>query len=136
MRVAPAAAAILLTAISVTACGGAEGSTRSAAADVSSTETIDDIPVDLSLLPEELQQLAPLIRRYAVGDDVERVERLERSSVGELRALQAATEPHWDAINEYLDVHLYTRPTPHQDVALVLSSSAEARVELEERGGA
>ena len=101
-------------------------------------ETIDDIPVDLSLLPDDLRHLAPLIRRYAVGDDVERVERLEAASVDELRALQAATQPHWDAINAYLDAHIDDTGTPQQDVALVLSSFAEAAAEapvvLEERG--
>ena len=100
-------------------------------------ETIDGIEVDLSLLPEELRALAPMIRKYALGDDVERGERLEAASVDELRALRDAPDPHWDAINAYLDANM-GQPGPKQDVALVLDSFAqaalEAEVELEERG--
>lgn len=94
-------------------------------------EEIDGIEVDLSLLPDELQHLAPLIRRYAVGDDVERSRIEEESSREELVALTQAVEPHWPAIHEYLDAHLEQPGTPEQDVALVLMSLSEAAAEVD-----
>ena len=100
-------------------------------------ETIDGIEVDLSLLPEELQPLAPLIRKYARGDDVERMEELEAATADELRELRDAPGPHWDEINAYLDANM-DPPGPKQDVALVLDAFAqaalEAEYELQERG--
>jgi hypothetical protein len=91
-------------------------------------DEIDGMQVDLALLPEELQPLAPLIRKYAASDDAERAERLAMASTDELRALSDAAEPHWDAINAYLDEHV-ERPGPRQDVALVLDGFAQAAME-------
>jgi hypothetical protein len=92
---------------------------------------------DFTLLPDELQPLAPLIRKYAVADDVERSEQLANASTNELRELSAAAEPHWDAINAYLDQNM-SPPGPRQDLALALDSfsqaAMEAQLELQNRG--
>jgi hypothetical protein len=101
-------------------------------------ETIDDIEVDLSLLPPELRPLAPLIRKYAAGDDVERTDRLYAASTAELRELtEAMTSGRYEAANAFLDAHIDATGTPEQDVAYVVSSfweaTAEAAVILEER---
>lgn len=92
---------------------------------------------DFTLLPDELQRLAPLIRKYAVADDVERSEQLAKASTNELQELSAAADPHWDAINAYLDENM-TPPGPRQDLALALDSfsqaAMEAQLELQNRG--
>jgi hypothetical protein len=94
--------------------------------------------LDLSLLPEELQHLGPLIARYAESDDVDRSQLLANASDPELRELSEAPTAHWDAINAFLDENVEAEPGPGQDVALALDSfsqaAMEARYELEERG--
>ena len=92
-------------------------------------EEIDGIEVDLALLPDDLLPLAPLIRRYSAGDDVERAERLAAATPAELHELERSAQPHWDAINDYLDVHLERPGAPEQDVALVLDAFAQAAME-------
>jgi hypothetical protein len=83
---------------------------------------------DFALLPDDLQPLAPLIRTYAVGDDVKRAELLDKASTDELRALSSAADSHWDAINAYLDENM-SPPGPRQDVALALDSFAQSAME-------
>lgn len=93
---------------------------------------------DFSLLPVELRPLAPLIEKYGVGDDVDRGTLLGDASDAELRELEAAAAPHWDAINTYLDENM-SPPGPRQDVAVALGDFAqaamEARFELGRRVG-
>ena len=136
--------AVILIAVVVSGCGGEPpeaaqpGETRQTATAV---ETIDGIEVDLSLLPPALQPLAPLIRKYAAGDDVERTDRLYAASTEELRELaDAMTAERSDAADAFLNAHMEEPGTPEQDVALVLSSfweaTAEAAVILEEREAA
>jgi hypothetical protein len=93
-------------------------------------EEIDGIEVDLSLLTDGLQALAPLLRAYSVSDDLERASRLESASPVELRALVTAGAPHWQAINAYLDEHMQP-PGAYQDVALVLDGFAQTAMEAE-----
>jgi hypothetical protein len=83
---------------------------------------------DFTLLPDELQPLAPLIRKYAVADDLARSERLGKSSTNELRELSAAADLHWDATNAYLDENM-SPPGPRQDMALALDSFSQAAME-------
>jgi len=85
--------------------------------------------MDLSLLPEELQHLAPLIERYAESDDVERGELLDRATDEELETLTAAPAADWPAINRFLDEHVAGQPGPAQDAAVALDSFAQAALE-------
>jgi hypothetical protein len=98
---------------------------------------VSDDDLDLSLLPAELQHLAPLISRYAEADDVARSDLLASASRDELGELAQAPTAHWDAINAFLDEHVAGEPGPAQDVALALDAfpqaSLEARFELESR---
>jgi hypothetical protein len=91
-----------------------------------------------SLLPTELQHLAPLIARYAESGDVDRSVLLEHATDAELRELTDAPAASWDAINAFLDEHVAAKPGPEQDVALALDSfsqaALEARFVLEARG--
>jgi len=93
--------------------------------------------LDFSLLPEELRPLGPLIVKYAESDDVKRSELLAAAPADELQRLSLAAEPHWDAINAYLDANVASTPGPAQDVALALDSfsqaALEARFELQSR---
>jgi hypothetical protein len=80
-----------------------------------------------------------LIARYAESDDVVRSDLLEDASDDELRELADAPQPHWEAINAFLDEHVAGRPGPHQDMALALDAfsqaAMEARFELARRQG-
>jgi hypothetical protein len=97
-------------------------------------EEIDGIPADLALMPEELSDLAPLIRKFAISDDVDREVQMGRTSRRELEALASLSDPQWNALEAFLDEHMEDTGTPLQDVALVLSAfgeaAAEARLEL------
>jgi hypothetical protein len=96
----------------------------------------DDRP-DFSPLPEDLQARAPLIAKYAESDDVDRSDLLAKVPTDELRELAAAANPHWDAINAFLNDNM-EHIGPRQDLALALDGFAqaamEARGELEGRG--
>jgi hypothetical protein len=93
--------------------------------------------LDISLLPEELRHLGPLIDRYAESDDVDRSELLANASDEELRNLIEGPSAHWDAINAFLDENVEAEPGPRQDLALALDSfsqaAMEARYELQGR---
>ena len=97
----------------------------------------DDTALDFSLLPAELQPLAPVIARYAESDDVERSESLGKASSDELRRLSTAADPHWDAINAFLDENM-EQIGPRQDLAVALDAFSQAAMEaggeLEDRG--
>jgi hypothetical protein len=96
----------------------------------------DETDLDFSLLPDDLQHLAPLIARYAESDDTDRSKLLANASADDLRVLSTAAEPHWDAINAFLDDNMEL-PGPRQDLAIALDgfsqAAMEARNELEER---
>jgi hypothetical protein len=97
----------------------------------------DDTALDFSLLPEELQNLAPLIAKYEESDDVARSELLANTPTDELRELSSAANPHWDAINAFLDENM-EQIGPRQDLALALDGFSQAAMEaggeLEGRG--
>jgi hypothetical protein len=88
----------------------------------------DDTALDFSLLPDDLQPLAPLIAKYAESDDVDRSELLANASTDELRELSTAANPHWDAINAFLDENM-EQVGPSQDLALALDGFSQAAME-------
>ncbi len=94
--------------------------------------------LDFSLLPDDLQPLAPLIAKYAEGDDAERADLLAIASTEELGELSTAADPHWDEINAFLNENM-EEVGPRQDLALALDgfsqAAMEAGSELEGRGG-
>ena len=100
-------------------------------------EEIDGIEVDLSRLPADLQPLVPFIREWSVSDDVGRYDRIEAASSEDLERLRDAFDPHWDAINAYLDENIESEE-PYEATALDSASQAamEAGFELERRGAA
>jgi hypothetical protein len=88
----------------------------------------EETEVDFSLLPADLRELAPLIARYAESDDTDRSGLLADASTDDLRVLSAAADPHWDAINAFLDENMEP-PGPRQDLALALDSFSQAAME-------
>jgi hypothetical protein len=93
--------------------------------------------LDFSLLPDQLQPLASLIAKYGEGDDQARGDAMARASADELRELASAVDPHWDAINAFLDENM-EQIGSRQDLALSLDgfsqAAMEAERELAERG--
>jgi hypothetical protein len=96
-----------------------------------------DDELHFSLLPDDLQPLAPLIAKYAEGDDADRADLLANASTDELRELSTAANPRWDAINAFLNDNM-EEVGPRQDLALALDgfsqAAMEAGSELEGRG--
>lgn len=92
--------------------------------------------VDLSRLPGELEPLAPVVREWAVGDDVKREAKHESASTEALKAYWDAVAPHFAAINAYLDENVAS-DEPYE--AIVLGTTAEgaleAALEIERRTG-
>ena len=66
--------------------------------DRSSSDTLDPDQV-----PERLRHLVPLASEWGIGDDVDRMEYIERSSTADRDALAAALEPHHAEITAWLD---------------------------------
>ena len=89
-------------------------------------EQIDGREVDLARLPADLQELAPVIRSWAVADDEERDRRLEAASTEELASFWLAVSPRLPAINAYLEAIIAGHESPE---ALVLASTAENALE-------
>ncbi|SRR6266550_863805 len=88
----------------------------------------DESELDVSLLPDDLQHLAPLITRYAESDDEDRSVLLANASTDDLRVLSRAADPHWDAINAFLDANM-EKPGPRQDLAIALDGFSQAAME-------
>jgi len=59
--------------------------------------------VDFSVLPPDIHDLIPYIRRWAISDDGERSDLLDEASKDELEELIAAVEQRLPEINKYLD---------------------------------
>lgn len=60
-------------------------------------------PPPLSELPSEFRPLIPLIRKWGIGDDADRTERLERASRRQLQNLVRRVTPLFESIDAYLD---------------------------------
>jgi hypothetical protein len=86
--------------------------------------------LDFTLLPNELRQLAPFVRRFGLGDDVERGSVVSDASTDDLRNLFEAANPHFDALNIYIEDNMQP-PGPRQDLAIALGDFAQAALEAE-----
>jgi hypothetical protein len=88
----------------------------------------DDADLDFSLLPDDLQPLTTLIARYAESDDADRSDLLASASTEDLRVLSTAADPHWNAINAFLDANM-EEIGPRQDLAIALDGFSQAAME-------
>ena len=89
-------------------------------------EEIDGLEVDLDRLPTELQQLAPLIRKWSIADADARDALLESASTEELAEFWLGVSPELPAINAFLEQSSEGEET---NEAIVLASTAEAALE-------
>ena len=85
-------------------------------------EEINGAEVDLDRLPDEFDDLKPLIRRWAIGDDVKRGAAQEAAPTDELEELWNVVQPRFPEINEYLDEN-------DSDEAHLLGNLAEGAME-------
>jgi hypothetical protein len=87
--------------------------------------------LELKDLPNKFHSLLPLIQKWRQTDDEEREEKLSRATTTELRELVTNVEPHFAAINRYLD-RFDGVPMPLSAIALgaLAESAAEAALLL------
>jgi hypothetical protein len=67
------------------------------------TEDIGGLEVDLDRLPDDLRDLAPVIRRWASGDEDEREQRHEAAATEELADYWLTVSQRFPDINAYLE---------------------------------
>jgi hypothetical protein len=85
-------------------------------------------------LPSEFRSLVPMIRRWAVSDDAERMARMERASRGQLELLVRRLTPVFPAINKYLDSFGGTPSEPAVALGTLAECATEAELLLRRRG--
>jgi hypothetical protein len=89
----------IAVAISSLACGPADAPQKSTASpDLSSSYTLDPNQV-----PERLRHLVSLASKWGIGDDIERMEFIERTSAADRDALAMALAPYHAEITAWLD---------------------------------
>jgi hypothetical protein len=86
--------------------------------------------LSLESLPPEFHQLIPLMKRWAVSDDVERHELLARASPQRVKDLVRTVTPYFGAINRYLDSF---GDTPLPEHACMLGALAECATEARQK---
>jgi hypothetical protein len=87
---------------------------------------------DLEKLPKPFHPLIPLIKKWAIGDDLERDEALADSSKQTLAAVVEEVEPYLTMIDSYLD-SFKGQPPPQEatDLGRLAEFAVEARQHLE-----
>ncbi|HEX2084895.1 MAG TPA: hypothetical protein VHF89_04365 [Solirubrobacteraceae bacterium] len=90
------------------------------------TEEIGGLQVDLDRLPEDLRDLAPTIRRWAVGDEDEREQRQEAAATEDLADYWLTVSQRFPEINAYLEGQIEGERSPE---ALALSWTADGALE-------
>ena len=90
-------------------------------------ELIDGLRFDAATVTAEQQQLLPMLRRWATGDDTTRSDQIAAASDDDLRELVAVVAPERSEIDALTDHH--DEPLP--DEAILLGRLAEASSEAE-----
>lgn len=90
------------------------------------TEQIGGLEVDLDRLPDELRDLAPVIRRWATGDEDEREQRQEAAPTQDLADYWLTVSQRFPDINAYLERTIEGEQSPE---AVVLGWTAEGALE-------
>ena len=97
------------------------------------TFEVDGMQFEEDELPRQFHDLIPLLSRWSIGDDVQRMETLESASTDELQRLIESITPRFEEIDSYLrsfDMH-----PPHAACLLgnLSEATCEAEIVLEER---
>jgi len=95
---------------------------------ISKVSIVDGLKLDPRTLPKHLRHLVPLIEQWAVGDDVERSDKLARAKRRDMKELLRDVGPLLSPIDDYLDSFGSERLP---DEALLLGRLAEAVAELQ-----
>jgi len=90
---------------------------------------VDGLRLDAERLPPDLRPLVPLVERWAIGDDVERGERLREAEPEEVKRLVETVGPLLARIDSYLDSFA---PDEVPEEAALIGRLAEAVAELED----
>lgn len=85
--------------------------------------------IDLTKLPHEFHKLIPLIKKWGIGDDVQRIEKLEKISLKEKREFYRIFKPYFPKINSYLNS--FGENLPEEAVVLMYAAEAAAEVQAE-----
>lgn len=83
--------------------------------------------IDRSKIPANLKDLIPFLSEWAISDDVERDEKIRKSSKSILKKVVDIVNPKMDIINSYLD-SFKSEPLPYE--ATLIGSLAELVCEL------
>jgi hypothetical protein len=86
--------------------------------------------VDFSTLPEQFRQLKPLMEKWAVSDDHERSNLVDKASRQTLNKLVQTVSPQMEAINKFLDSF---GGKPLSDAAVILGTLADCASEAKLR---
>jgi hypothetical protein len=92
-----------------------------------SGELIDGLHFDAAGVTADLQQLLPMLRTWATGDDTVRSDQVAAASSDDLRELVTAVAGELHRIDELIDSH--AEPLP--DEAVLLGRLAEAAIEAQ-----
>ena len=85
---------------------------------------VDGLTLDPSRLPDDLRHLVPCVRKWSIGDDVERQEKLQRAQREDKARLVREVRPYLKTIDGYISSE------PLRDEAILLSNLALAVAEL------
>ncbi len=88
----------LLACIPLAACGAEPVGNRPGGSSDTAVQRLNPQQV-----PEDLRHLVPLAERWGIGDDVERIEKVDRATPAEREELRTAVEPVHARITAWLD---------------------------------
>jgi len=86
------------------------------------------VVIDPLRVPEDLRDLLPLAKKWAIGDDVERSEFRKSVPVAERKELFDRVFPKWDQLEQYCAEKRNEVPVPDEVVLLDMMSEAVAEI--------
>jgi hypothetical protein len=92
----------------------------------------DNVIIDPQKVPEDLRDLVPLARKWAIGDDVERADFMKSATIEEKKELVDRVSPKMDRIERYCAPLREQIPAPDEVVLfdMLMESVEEARPEI------
>ncbi|MDQ7781672.1 MAG: hypothetical protein RDU20_02255 [Desulfomonilaceae bacterium] len=87
-----------------------------------------DVVIDPMKVPEDLRDLVPLAKKWAIGDDVERAHFRDSVPATERRELIDMVSPKWDRLEQYCAAGRNEVPVP--DEVVLFDMMAEAASEI------